>query len=82
MRGKFLVPFIVPHPWIEERSRIGSVKHHWQAQPAAFIEDRCKALIVNAQQFAVGVAQCEAEILPELDPAGAMLHRGDECDPS
>jgi len=61
--------------WVEKRGWIGGVKHHRQTKRPALLEDRREPLIVDAQQFAIGSAQRETEVLPELDAAGAVLNQ-------
>src|SRR5208283_3456982 len=74
MGGQFLVAFVVVVNGQEKGIRVGNVKHDRDVQFGGFLEDWCEALIVDAEQASISIANARAQILPEFEPAGAMLH--------
>src|SRR5882757_4631342 len=78
MCGKLFVTLVLRIDGVEEGAGVGGVKHDGKVEGSGVFEDGYKAFIVDAEQVAVGVAEGQAEVFPELDTDRAVLNEARE----
>ena len=74
MRHQLFKALVALIDWQEKRVRVCSVKHDRHTQLGRFLEHRREPLVIDPQQIARRIPQTRAQILPDFQTAGAVLH--------